>query len=195
MRTRFRTELGLIRTIASAISLVTGFLFVQAVANAQLPGAVRTGLGFLNTGGYFFTGNAGSSTAIGTPKFYSSGGYYSKPHHMGNFAISGGLESINASDHFLPFTGGNEFNLIGPTVKVSMGVPNSRVRPFVTFGVFAGRVRSVNRNFDSTEFTPSGSVGVEVGLNRNFSLNGSYRISKQIHGVNTDGFGFSLKIF
>ena len=181
--------------MVSAIAVVTLFLFAPTAANAQLPGAVKTGLGFLNSGGYFFTGNAGSSAALGTPKFYSSGGYYSKPHHMGRFAVSGGLESVNASDHFLPFTGGNEFNLIGPAVRVSMGVPNSRVHPFVTFGVFAGRVRSVNRNFDSTEFTPSGSVGVEVGLTRNFSLNGSYRISRQIHGVNTDGFGVSLKIF
>jgi len=69
------------------------------------------------------------------------------------------------------------------------------VRPFATFGLFAGRVRSVNQGFDRTEFSPSGSIGVEAGLNRNFSVAGSYRISQDIHGVNTDGFGIGLKIF
>ena len=175
--------------------LAVGGLVAPGGANAQVPGAVRTGLGFLNTGAYYFTGNGGSSAALGTPKFYNSGGYFGKPRHMGGIALSGGIESINASDHFLPFTGGNEFNLFGPAGRVTLGSASSRVHPFVTFGAFAGRVRSVRQNFDHTQFTPSASVGIEVALSRNFGLVGSYRISQEIHKVNTDGFGLSLKIF
>jgi hypothetical protein len=184
---------ALLRGVGLA-AISVGGLQAPLAAKAQLPGVVRTGLGFLNTGAYYFSGNAGSAGALGTPKFYNAGGFFSKPHHISSLAFSGGLESINASDHFLPFTGGNEFNLIGPSGRVSFGSPTSRVHPFVTFGLFAGRIRSVNQNFDRTEFTPSGSVGFEFGLSKNFSLIGSYRISQEINRVNTDGFGLSLKI-
>ena len=182
------------RQSAAFAVFIIGGAAAPGAAQAQLPGIVSTGLGFLNTGGYFFSGGAGSSRALGTPKFYNVGGYYSKPHHMGNFDISGGLESVNASDHFLPFTGGNEFNLIGPGARVSYGVARARLRPFITFGLFAGRIRSVSRNFDRTEFTPSGSIGVELKLSKSFSLVASYRISQEIQGINTDGFGLGLRI-
>ena len=179
--------------VAAASGALT--LSIPRSACAQVPAVVKTGLGFLNTGAYYFTGNAGSSGALGTPKFYNAGGYFGKPRHLGAFAVSGGIESINASDHFLPFSGGNEFNLLGPAARVSLDSSSSRIRPFVTLGLFAGRVRSTRQRFDRTEFTPSGSIGVEVALARSLSLSGSYRISREIHGVNTDGFGISLRLF
>ncbi len=178
-----------------AIAIVLAVLAAPSAAIAQVSSAVKAGLGFLNTGAYYFSGNAGSSRALGTPKFLNEAGYFGKPRHFGGLAVSGGITSVNASDHFLPFSGGNEFNLIGPSARVSYGADNARVHPFASFGLFAGRVRSVSQRFDRTEFTPSGTVGVEVGLTRNFSVVGSYRLSREIHGVNTDGVGVSLKIF
>jgi hypothetical protein len=169
-------------------------LFAPRPACAQLPGYVKTGLGFLHTGGYFFTGNAGGSGGIGSPKFFGEGGYYVRPRKFGNLALTGGLETVNASDHFFPFTGGNDFDLLGPGARLAYYVPGTQIRPYITFGLFAGRVRSVQLDFDRTEFTPSGSVGVEVRLNRDFSVVASYRVTQRIHGVNTDGFGISLKI-
>lgn len=167
-------------------------LILPCAAHAQLPGIAKQAFGFLNTGGYFFSGN---TSALGTPKFYSSGGYYTKPAHLAGFTIAGGIETVNATDHFIPFTGGNEFNLLGPAFKLSTDRRLSRLSPFATFGLFAGRVRSVRLGFDRTEFTPSGSVGLEFPISRDFSITGAYRISSNIHGVNTDGFSISLRVF
>ena len=177
--------------LASALSLGS-----TLVANAQLSRTetqiLRTTTGFLNTGGYFFTN---SSAALGSPKFYRAGGFYAKPKHYGAFALTGGIESVSASDHFFPFTGGNEFSLTGPSARLSANFAGGRIQPFITAGLYAGRVRSVNLNFDRTQFTPGGSVGVVIPLGKFFSLQASYRVSQKINGVNTDGFGIDVKLF
>ena len=134
-------------------------LFNSAPASAQLgktgQAIAKQAVGFLNTGVYFFSGN---TTALGNPKFYRAGGFYVKPKHVGGvFSITGGIETVSASDHFFPFTGGNEFSLLGPSGRVTANLAGGRLKPFVTGGLFAGRVRSVGLGFDRTQFTPSAS--------------------------------------
>ncbi len=191
MRTNNTFPLVSCLCLASALSLGS-----PLAANAQLSRTetqiLRTTTGFLNTGGYFFTN---SSAALGSPKFFRSGGFYAKPKHYGAFSLTGGLESISASDHFFPFTGGNEFSLTGPSARLSANLAGGRIRPYVTAGLYAGRVRSVNLNFDRTQFTPGGSIGVIIPLGNYFSLQASYRVSQKINGVNTDGFGIDVKLF
>lgn len=172
-------------------------LFNSAPANAQLgktgQAIAKQAVGFLNTGGYFFSGN---TTALGSPKFYRAGGFYVKPKHVGGvFSITGGIETVSASDHFFPFTGGNEFSLLGPSGRVTASLAGGRLKPFVTGGLFAGRVRSVNLGFDRTQFTPSASFGLEAPLGKYVSIQASYRITQKINGVDTSGFGIDVKLF
>lgn len=164
---------------------------------AQVSPIARQALGFLNLGGYYFTGSAGRSANLGTPKFYSAGGYFSKPRHYGPIALSGGFETVTASDHLIPFIdSGNEYSLFGPAAKIQL-TTSSTIRPFITFGLFLGRLKSDNDLYprDRATFTPSGSIGVEYLVSRGVSIQGSYRISQNISGVNTDGIGIGLRFF
>lgn len=154
----------------------------------------REVLAFFNTGGYFLTGNGKDSALFGSPKFYNDVTFYARPKHIGGLELSAGAETLTLSDHFVPFTGGNEYDLLGGSVSLSTPRGAGKLRAYVSGGLFYGRLRSVNQGFDQSQFTPSGSVGVEYPLNTNFSLEASYRISGQIRGVSTDGFSFSLKI-
>ncbi len=149
-------------------------------------------LGFFNTGGYFLTGN-GKGAAFGSPKFYNDGKFYSRPKRFGALQIEGGAETLTLSDHFIPFTGGNEFDLLGGSVSLTTTRQIGKPRVFVSAGVFLGRLRSVNLNFDRSAFTPSGSVGVEYPFSQAISFDASYRISQKINGISTDGFGVSLR--
>lgn len=184
-----------------AVSLLIGAtavsLFSAAPAKAQLgktgQAIAKQAVGFLNTGGYFFSGN---TTALGNPKFYRAGGFYVKPKNIGGvFSITGGIESVSASDHFFPFTGGNEFSLLGPSGRVTANLAGGRVKPFITGGLFAGRVRSVSLGFDRTQFTPSVSFGLEAPLGKYVSIQASYRVTQKINGVDTSGFGIDVKLF
>ena len=151
-------------------------------------------LGFFNTGGYVLTGNGKSSANFGSPKFYNDVTFYGHAKHIGGLELSGGAETLTLSDHFVPFTGGNEFDLLGGSVMLSTPREGGKLRAYVNAGMFYGRLRSVNLGFDRSQFTPSGSVGVEYPFTGHFSLEASYRISGQIRGISTDGFSFSLKI-
>ena len=191
----FPSRIDAVRAVRDGLAILTcaaGVLAPVAV-RAQSPSIVKTIAGYLNTGGYFFTGNAGSSNSLGTPKFFNASGYYTRPKHIGEFAISGGLENVNAGDHFLPFSGGNEFNLFGPAGRVAVKIPGSHFTPFLTAGLFLGRIRSENLGFDVTQFTPSGSVGLEYAVAKDLKLQASYRVSQNINRVNTNGFGISLR--
>jgi hypothetical protein len=154
----------------------------------------RQVLGFFNTGGYVLTGNGKSDALFGSPKFYNDVTIYARPKHIGALELSAGAETLTLSDHFVPFTGGNEYDLLGGSIMVSTPRGAGKLRAYVNGGLFYGRLRSVNQGFDRSAFIPSGSVGVEYPLNTNFSLEASYRVSQNINGVSTDGFSFSLKI-
>ena len=151
-------------------------------------------LGFFNTGGYFLTGNGKRSALFGSPKFYNDATFYGHARHIGGLELSGGAETLTLSDHFVPFTGGNEFDLLGASASLSTPRGAGKLRAYVNAGLFYGRLRSVNQGFDRSQFTPSGSVGVEYPFTGHFSLEAAYRVSQQIRGINTDGFSFSLKI-
>ncbi len=154
----------------------------------------RQVLGFFNTGGYVLTGNGKSSSLFGSPKFYNDATIYGRPKRIGGLEISGGAETLLLSDHFVPFTGGNEYDLLGASVSLSTPHGAHQPRVFVSGGLFYGRLRSVNQGFDRSQFVPSGCVGAEYPLSSNFSLEATYRVSQSIKGVSTDGFSFSLKI-
>ena len=151
-------------------------------------------LGFFNTGGYILTGNGKSSSNFGSPKFYNDVTFYGHPKHIGALELSAGAETLTLSDHFVPFTGGNEFDLLGGSVSLSTPRALRQLRVYVSGGLFYARLRSVNQGFDHSQFAPSGSVGLEFPLSSYFSLDASYRITQQIHGISTDGFNFSLRI-
>ncbi len=151
-------------------------------------------LGFFNTGGYFLTGNGKSSSVFGSPKFYNDATIYGRPKRIGGLELSGGAETLLLSDHFVPFTGGNEYDLLGASAMISTPHGAGKLRIYANAGLFYGRLRSVNMGFDRSAFVPSGSVGVEYPVNSTFSLEASYRLSQNIHNVNTDGFSVSLKI-
>lgn len=165
-----------------------------AQGQAQVSPVLKQAVGFINTGGYFLT-DSGSNSAFGSPKFYNQGAYYARPKHFGNITLTGGVETVTVSDHILPFSGGNEYDLLGPGFRISTTRYVGHIQPFFSGGAFYGRLRSVNRGFDRSAFTPSMSFGIEYPISRDFTLSASYRLSQHINGVNTDGFGVSLRIF
>ena len=191
--TRFTN--GIIRTsaaVALGLALFAPTAQAQDAANAG-SGIAKSALGFLSTGGYFLTGNA--RHAIGSTKFYSQGAFYAKPKHIGGLAITGGVEIVGASDHFLPFQGGDYFNLLGPSFRVTTTKTYHGFQPYVSGGLFYGQLRSVQLGFDKSDFTPSAAFGVDYKLTRNVSVSASYRVSQEINGFNTDGFGLFLRLY
>lgn len=169
----------------------------QAVNGSQsvISPLVRTVASFFSVGGYYFTDRT-ATCALGTPKFYGDTQIFAKPKHFPLFDVTGGLEVVSANDHFFPFEGGNEFDLIGPAFKASTHRVVNRISPFVSGGLFLGRARSITANpgFDRSNFAPSISFGVEYPL-RYFTLYGSYRINQQIYSIDTDGVSFGVRLF
>jgi len=183
-----------VRMRRAFVLLALGALLCPGAARAQDSGTRRLLGGLLGIGGHFLTSGSGQN-ALGDVKFASDTQLFVRPAHRGKLLITGGLEFFNASDHFLPFSGGNEFDLIGPSALVTTPRVLGKVRPFVSVGLFAGRVRSERLGFDRTDLTPSLAFGAEWPFARYFTLSASYRVSEEIHGVNTDGFTLLLRIF
>ena len=158
--------------------------------------ALRIAAGFLNVGGYYFTSSR-ATRELGTPKFYNDSQLFVKPKHFRAFELTGGLEVVSAGDHFLPFEGGNEFGLIGPAFRVSTTRALLRPRPFVTGGLFVERARSrtFTPGFDRSNFAPSVSAGVEYPFTRYTTLYAAYRVSQEVHQINTDGVSVGLRFF
>jgi hypothetical protein len=151
---------------------------------------------FLGISGYWFT--SGSATrALGTPKFGGGGTtFYVRPAHRGSLLITGGIELVGASDHWLPFSGGNSFSLTGASFRVSGERGRvGRLVPYVSAGLFAGNVHSERLGFDTTSVVPSMAVGAQFKVHRYLTLSARYRISGEIGHINTDGFNIGLDIF
>ncbi len=183
-----------IRNTNIALASLAALVMAAGCAKADVPLLIQQAAGFLNTGGYSLSSGSGRS-ALGSLKFYNAGGYYARPKNYGRVAMTAGIESINVSDHFLPFQGGNELNLLGPSLRLSTIMANGRFQPYITGSLFAGRLRSVGQNFDKTDFTPSMAVGANMPLTRSISLFANYRLSQKIHGVDINGIGFGIKLF
>ena len=193
-RARLMTNALLSALSFAALTLAPVVRAQDAHTGNSISPALRYAGGLLSVGGYYFTG-AGASRAIGTPKFYGDSQIFVKPKNLGVVTLTGGLEIMSANDHLLPFQGGNEYQLIGPAGRVSIPRVVGRIRPFATGGLFYGRLRSVQRGFDRSDFVPSVSVGVEFPFARYVTLYTSYRVSREIHGINTDGVSIGLKVF
>ena len=166
----------------------------DATAGSSISPATRFAGGLLSVGGYYFTGS-GATRAVGTPKFATDSQLFVRPKQFGGIMLTGGVEIISANDHLLPFQGGNSFELIGPAFKVSSPRIVGKIRPFLSGGLFYGRLRSVSQGFDSSSFTPGVSLGVEYPVARYVTLYSSYHVNQQIHGVNTDGVSVGVKVF
>ena len=183
---------GGVAGLLAALSLFA--LCSSQAAQAQLPSGLSAFGGFLKVGGYYLTSSSGTR-AIGTPKFLDEAAYYTRPAHIGGLTIAGGAETISATDHFLPFTGGNDFSLIGGSVRISTPRRTGNLRPYLSAGYFLGHLRSEDLGIDRAQLIPSMSLGVEYPISRSATLSASYRISGQIDGINLDGFGISVRFF
>ena len=150
---------------------------------------------FADVSGYWFS--SGSATrALGTPKFGGDSTFYVKPAHRYHVAITGGFELVGASDHWLPFSGGNSFSLTGGSVQIGGDRGKvGRLVPYLRAGLFAGHVRSKMLNFDKTEFATSTAFGAEMKIHRYVTISARYRISSEVAGINTDGFSAGIHIF
>ena len=51
------------------------------------------------------------------------------------------------------------------------------------------------QGFDSDSIVPSASIGVEYPVTRYVTFYSSYRVSSEIHSINTDGVSVGVKVF
>lgn len=189
--------------LATSSAVCLGTLCAGCVVHAQerqemrataLSPALKTLGSFLSVGAYFPTASTGRA-ALGDAKFHSDSTFFTRPKAFGPIRLTGGLEYMSAGDHLLPFSGGSQLSLLGPAASISTIRLPGRIRPYLTAGLFAGRLRSERLHFDRTDFTPSAAVGLEYPFARYFTLTASYRLTERIHGVDTSGFSVGIKIF
>ena len=149
---------------------------------------------FAGVGGYYFTSGS-AMQALGNPKFGGTSSFFFRPKVIGQVEITGGPQLFGASDHWQPFSGGNSYSLTGAAFRVR-GIPRlNRVFPFVTGGLYYGKINSYNENYDANKIVPSIEVGAEYRFARYLSVTASYRVSGKFGGVNADGFNVGLKFF
>jgi len=123
-----------------AAMLMAACLLLCCPARAQSP-TVRTLASFFGIGGYFFTSGS-AARALGSPKFYTDASFFVRPVRYGDLELSGGVHIISASDHFLPFTGGNFVDWYGAAFRLSTRRHMNRARGIFIGGFYLGRVRS-----------------------------------------------------
>lgn len=164
-------------------------------AQAQAPAGLDKVLGgLLSTGGYWFTSST-AKAALGSPKFYNQQAYYGHSAEIGGFRVAGGIEFVQASDHILPFTGGNSFGMYGLSARFTTPTLNKGLRPYVSAGLYYATISSNKLAFSSNSFIPSFAIGAEYKISRIATLAIDYRLSGEVKGVNTDGFSLVLRIF
>jgi len=164
-------------------------------ANAQAPTGIDKVIGgLLSTGGYWFTSST-AKAALGSPKFYNQQAYYGHSAELGGFRVAGGVEFVQASDHILPFTGGNSFGMYGLSARFTTPQLQHGLRPYVSAGLYYTTISSNKLAFSSNAFIPSFAVGAEYKLTRTATLGLDYRIGGEVKGVSLDGLSLVLRIF
>lgn len=172
--------------------MAAGFwLLLPASARAEEK-ILRTIGSIFSPGGYFFT-HGSALNNLGSPKFYGDVRIFGRSAERAGHHISGGIQIIGASDHFLPFSGGNEFTLYGAGFLVAPLYRPGKLRPYLNGGLYAGRWHSDRINRSKTDFAPSVAVGVEYPLTEFFSLAADYRVTKKVGGISLDGFSISIR--
>ena len=189
----FNKKTGAQLRIWSLMSALMGAVFLPAVCGAQSPAAKIIG-GYLSPGAYFFSASSARS-ALGPTKFYDETRFYAKKAHRWNMAISGGIEILSASDHYLPFTSGNDFSLFGASFRVTTADDKRVIHPYFSAGVFVGHIRSEALALDTTQLVPAAAIGVDWKFARYFTLGAAYHLNGNIGHIDTNGFSIMLKIF
>jgi hypothetical protein len=175
------------------VSIMTASFWLLLPASAHAEEKIlRTLGGLFSPGGYFFT-HGSALNNLGSPKFYGDVRFFGRPAERGGYSLHGGIQIIGASDHFLPFSGGNEFTLYGAGFLVAPSHQLGKLRPYFNGGLYAGRWHSDRIRQSKTDFAPSAAVGVEYPLNKFFWLAADYRITKKIGGIRLDGFSISIR--
>jgi len=149
---------------------------------------------FLGLNGYWLTAGSGTK-AIGTPKFGSNTDLFFRPAHRWGLEITGGGHMFGAKDHWLPFSGGNHFDMTGLAFRISKTRSMNTVAPFVTVGYYYGEVHSKIFNANAYDIVPSATVGAEYRFARYLSLKAQYRFNGYIHGIDTSGFSAGISVF
>lgn len=191
MHTRRMTRLLAAGRIA-ALAVLAAAAFGMAPARAQVRDAIEVA-NFLIPGGYFFTSDA-TRDALDSALYYHEADLFRRSFGVGVAGVSGSLKVINASSQVLPFTGDNQFSLIGPSIEVA----TARVagwRPHASIGFFAGQVKSNRRGIDKWDFTPSLAVGVSYSFVRLIRLTAEYRLAEDIAGIDGSGVALRLSLF
>ena len=183
--------------LLTALTLLAGaFLTAPRPAAAQTQAQRLIG-SFLSTGGYFLTDSTGQA-ALGDAKFLSYAVLYGRPRHYDYLRLSGGFEFFNLSDHFFPFTGGNDFTMTGPSFRISTNLRRSPWTAFLSGGLYLASIRSdrfVPGGISRSDFTPGLTVGIDWKVGRYVSLSAGYRMNERLAGINTDGFMLLLRFF
>jgi len=148
----------------------------------------------LSTGAYIFTSDA-ARAAFGDVYFYSENSFHGRPRSFSNFQVSGGIDLINISSKFFPFSSGNQLTLVGPSFRVTTTRQLRRPRPYLSGGLYYGNLNSDRLANSSNAFVPSLSIGIEYALNNNIAITAGFRAQGEIGGINTNGFLVQLRVF
>lgn len=169
----------------------------QAQGQETNPGAQigkRIISSLLSTGAYIFTSDS-ARAAFGDVYFYGETSFHGRPRSFSNFQVSGGIDLINISSKFFPFSSGNQLTLVGPSFRVTTTRQLRRPRPFLSGGLYYGNLQSDRLNNSSNAFVPSLSVGVEYALNNNIAITAGFRAQGEIGGIDTNGFLVQIRVF
>lgn len=168
-------------------------LAVAAAACSPKQAQADGKIGSLAIPGAFFATSSEAREALGSTLYYRE--TTMAEHSLGLYAVgvSGGIDVINATNHFVPYTGGNSLTLIGPGVRcyTEKGI----LRPFAWAGLYAGNLKSETRGIDKWGVTPSATVGMDLVFSRALVLRAQYRFSSQLGGINTNGASLILRVF
>jgi hypothetical protein len=186
-----RKRQSLALTFTAAIMAVC--LLVCRPARAQDP-ALRAIGGLFSIGGYWFTSGS-ADRAVGSPKFYTNASYFTQPAHFGALELSGGVQAIGMSDHFLPFSGGNYVDWYGIAFRLTTHRQMNHIRGVFTGGLYLVDINSERYDYNVARVAPSLYIGAEYPFARYFTLSAGYRVSEDVHGVNLDGFSLALRFF
>ena len=178
---------------AFTVSCIVASAFTSSLGHAQSP--IQKWIGrFLSTGGYFISDPSGRA-ALGDSKFANVNYFYGKPYVKGDISITGGLEVFNLSDHFLPFTNGNDFTLIGPSLRAQLKVSNGLLRPYLSAGLYYGRIQSERLGLTATQFSPGVGFGVDWKAGRDTTVSLGYRFQGRVGDFGTDGLLLSVQLY